>query len=89
MVMLPVWPTTTPITCVFWAEPGAIPEFLAPGSLTVESRLVLLSALHLEARWRVPFDPRLTQQRLFNCANGSSLPVDMMQMTGRFSYGTS
>ncbi|XP_075896624.1 plasminogen activator inhibitor 1 [Nelusetta ayraudi] len=66
---------------------GAIPEFLEPGSLTDETRLVLLNALHFKALWKVPFDPKLTQERMFHCANGSSVPVHMMRLTNRFNYG--
>lgn len=67
---------------------GAIPKFLEDGSLTDETRLVLLNALHFKALWKVPFDPRLTQERMFHCANGSSVPVHMMRLANRFNYGT-
>lgn len=77
----------TPAT--LFCSAGAIPEFLEPGSLTDETRLVLLNALHFKALWKVPFDPRLTQERMFHCANGSSLPVHMMRLTNRFNYGMS
>lgn len=66
---------------------GAIPEFLASGSLTDETRLVLLNALHFQGLWKVPFDPKLTQERMFHCANGSNVPVHMMRLTNRFNYG--
>ncbi|XP_070785824.1 plasminogen activator inhibitor 1 [Enoplosus armatus] len=66
---------------------GAIPDFLAPGSLTDETRLVLLNALHFQGLWKVPFDPKLTQERMFHCANGSTVPVHMMRLTNRFNYG--
>uniref|UniRef100_UPI0037E7668F plasminogen activator inhibitor 1 n=1 Tax=Semicossyphus pulcher TaxID=241346 RepID=UPI0037E7668F len=66
---------------------GSIPEFLASGSLSDETRLVLLNALHFEALWKVPFDPKLTQERMFHCANGSNVPVHMMRLTNRFHYG--
>lgn len=66
---------------------GAIPEFLASGSLTDETRLVLLNALHFQGLWKVPFDPKLTQERMFHCANGSSVPVHMMRLTNHFKYG--
>ncbi|KAM9836481.1 plasminogen activator inhibitor 1 [Aulostomus maculatus] len=66
---------------------GSIPEFLAPGSLTDETRLVLLNALHFQGLWKVPFEPKLTQERMFHCANGSSVPVHMMRQTNRFNYG--
>ncbi|XP_056156289.1 plasminogen activator inhibitor 1 [Lampris incognitus] len=66
---------------------GAIPKFLPPGSLTDETRLVLLNALHFQGLWNVPFDTKLTQERIFHCANGSSVPVPMMRLTNRFKYG--
>ncbi|XP_029310781.1 plasminogen activator inhibitor 1 [Cottoperca gobio] len=66
---------------------GAIPEFLASGSLSDETRLVLLNALHFQGLWKVPFDPKMTQERMFHCANGSSVPLHMMRLTNRFHYG--
>lgn len=66
---------------------GAIPEFLTSGSLTDETRLVLLNALHFQGLWKVPFDPKLTQERMFHCANGSMVPVHMMSLTNRYNYG--
>ncbi|CAN9509798.1 unnamed protein product [Ophioblennius macclurei] len=66
---------------------GAIPEFLAAGSLSDETRLVLLNALHFQGLWKVPFDAKLTQERIFHCANGSTVPVHMMRLTNRFNYG--
>ncbi|XP_054457472.1 plasminogen activator inhibitor 1 [Anoplopoma fimbria] len=66
---------------------GTIPEFLVSGSLTDETRLVLLNALHFQGLWKVPFDPKLTQERMFHCANGSNVPVHMMRLTNRFNYG--
>ncbi|KAM3591056.1 uncharacterized protein V6R79_021513 [Siganus canaliculatus] len=66
---------------------GAIPEFLTSGSLTDETRLVILSALYFENLWKVPFNPKLTQERMFHCANGSKVPVHMMRLTNRFNYG--
>ncbi|XP_034712700.1 plasminogen activator inhibitor 1 [Etheostoma cragini] len=66
---------------------GAIPEFLASGSLSDETRLVLLNALDFKGLWKVPFDPKMTQERMFHCANGSNVPVHMMRLTNRFNYG--
>ncbi|XP_063322160.1 plasminogen activator inhibitor 1 [Pelmatolapia mariae] len=66
---------------------GLIPEFLQSGSLTDQTRLVLLNALHFQGRWKIPFDPKLTQERMFHCANGSTVPVHMMTITNRFNYG--
>lgn len=72
---------------VVFSSVGAIPEFLASGSLTDETRLVLLNALNFQGLWKVPFDPELTQERMFHCANGSTVPVHMMRLTNRFNYG--
>ncbi|XP_041840796.1 plasminogen activator inhibitor 1 [Melanotaenia boesemani] len=66
---------------------GTIPELLASGSLTEETRLVLLNALHFQGIWKIPFDPRLSQERMFHCANGSDVPVHMMRLTHNFNYG--
>ncbi|XP_032440155.1 plasminogen activator inhibitor 1 [Xiphophorus hellerii] len=66
---------------------GAIPEFLSSGSLDDETRLVFLNALHFQRLWKVPFDPKLTQERMFHCANGSTVPVHMMKLTDLFNYG--
>ncbi|KAF7646498.1 hypothetical protein LDENG_00187060, partial [Lucifuga dentata] len=66
---------------------GEIPELFSPGSLNSYTRLVLLNALHFQALWKVPFDPKLTQQRMFHCANGSTVPVHMMRFTSPFKYG--
>ncbi|XP_061769880.1 plasminogen activator inhibitor 1 [Nerophis ophidion] len=66
---------------------GAIPNFLAPGSVSDETRLVLLNALHFQGLWKVPFEPTRTHERMFHCANGSVVPVSMMTLTNRFNYG--
>ncbi|CDQ64004.1 plasminogen activator inhibitor 1 [Oncorhynchus mykiss] len=66
---------------------GTIPSFLSSGALTDETRMVLLNALHFQGLWKVPFDPKMTEERLFHCANGSSVPVPMMRLTHRFNYG--
>nr|XP_046236884.1 plasminogen activator inhibitor 1 [Scatophagus argus] len=66
---------------------GAIPDFLATGSLTDETRLILLNALHFQGLWKVPFNPKMTQERMFHCANGSTVSVQMMRLTNRFNYG--
>ncbi|XP_036404808.1 plasminogen activator inhibitor 1 [Megalops cyprinoides] len=66
---------------------GSIPNFLSSDALTEETRLVLLNAIHFRGLWKVPFDPKLTQERLFHCANGSTMSVPMMRITQRFNYG--
>ncbi|XP_029522302.1 plasminogen activator inhibitor 1 [Oncorhynchus nerka] len=66
---------------------GTIPSFLSSGALTDKTRMVLLNALHFQGLWKVPFDPKMTEERLFHCANGSSVPVPMMRLTHHFNYG--
>lgn len=72
---------------VLFSPQGTIPEFLTSGSLTDETRLVLLNALSFQALWKVPFDPKLTAERMFSCANGSMVPVHMMTLTNHFQFG--
>uniref|UniRef100_A0A3Q2R2F0 Plasminogen activator inhibitor 1 n=1 Tax=Fundulus heteroclitus TaxID=8078 RepID=A0A3Q2R2F0_FUNHE len=66
---------------------AAIPELLDAGALDDETRLVFLNVLHFQRLWKVPFDPKLTQERIFHCANGSTVPVHMMRLTDHFNYG--
>ncbi|KAM4565286.1 plasminogen activator inhibitor 1 isoform 1-T1 [Fundulus diaphanus] len=66
---------------------AAIPELLDAGTLDDETRLVFLNVLHFQRLWKVPFDPKLTQERMFHCANGSTVPVHMMRLTDHFNYG--
>lgn len=72
---------------LLFSSQGTIPDFLASGSLTDETRLVLLNALSFQALWKVPFDPKGTAERMFYCANGSAVPVRMMTLTNHFHYG--
>ncbi|XP_018588767.1 plasminogen activator inhibitor 1 [Scleropages formosus] len=66
---------------------GMIPQFLSSGALTEQTRLVLLNAIHFRGLWKVPFNPQMTYERLFHCANGSTVPVQMMRLVNRFNYG--
>ncbi|XP_072542938.1 plasminogen activator inhibitor 1 [Salminus brasiliensis] len=66
---------------------GMIPNFLPSGVLSEQTRLVLLNALHFHGLWMTPFDPKLTMEMLFYGPNGSVVPVPMMRMIQKFSYG--
>ncbi|KAL0970015.1 hypothetical protein UPYG_G00235950 [Umbra pygmaea] len=66
---------------------GTISSFLSSGALTDETRMVLLSAIHFQGLWKMPFDLKMTQERLFHLANGSAVPVPMMRQTNNFRYG--
>lgn len=76
------------VNSLFSSE-GTIPDFLESGSLNDETRLVLLNALHFQALWKVPFNPKMTVERMFHCANRSTIPVQMMRLTNHFNYGRS
>uniref|UniRef100_A0AAY4CET3 Plasminogen activator inhibitor 1 n=1 Tax=Denticeps clupeoides TaxID=299321 RepID=A0AAY4CET3_9TELE len=66
---------------------GTIHQFLPDGVITERTRLVLLSAMHFHGMWKKPFDLKLTQERLFHGANGTTVPVPMMTITQQFNYG--
>ncbi|MCJ8731592.1 hypothetical protein PDJAM_G00201120 [Pangasius djambal] len=66
---------------------GMIPNFLQPGVLSEQTRLLLLNALHFHGLWKNPFDPRLTAEATFHTANGSAVSVSMMRSTQKFNYG--
>ncbi|XP_067307525.1 plasminogen activator inhibitor 1 [Pseudorasbora parva] len=66
---------------------GMISDFLQPGVLSEQTRLVLLNALHFHGIWKTPFDPKLTTKQLFHRVNGSAISVPMMTTTQKFNYG--
>ncbi|XP_076829321.1 plasminogen activator inhibitor 1 [Brachyhypopomus gauderio] len=66
---------------------GMIPNFLTPGVLSEQTRLVLVNGLHFHGLWKMPFDPKLTGEMLFYTANGSAVSVPMMRTTQKFRYG--
>ncbi|XP_026871399.2 plasminogen activator inhibitor 1 isoform X1 [Electrophorus electricus] len=66
---------------------GMIPNFLPSGVLSEQTRLVLLNGLHFHGLWKMPFDPKLTEEMLFYQANGSAISVPMMRTTQKFNYG--
>ncbi|KAL2079681.1 hypothetical protein ACEWY4_025425 [Coilia grayii] len=65
---------------------GMIPQFLPSGAFGDQTRLVLLNAMHFHGLWKMPFDPKMTQQMLFHGANGSTVSVPMMRITNKFNY---
>jgi serpin B len=63
-----------------------IPQLLAPGTLDVLTRLVLVNAIYLKAPWLRPFEPDLTTQGTFTALDGSSVDLPMMAMQHELAY---
>jgi serpin B len=55
-----------------------IPELLAPGVLTPDSRLTLVNAIYLKAPWQTAFSAEATKPGAFTRADGSTVEVPMM-----------
>ena len=63
-----------------------IPELMAPGSITPETRLVLANAIYFLGKWKLPFDANLTQDAPFHKLDGTEVSVPMMGIEGYFRY---
>ena len=55
-----------------------IVDLLPPGSITVDSRLVLTNAIWFKASWATPFDTNATASAAFHLLDGSQVTVPMM-----------
>ena len=66
-------------------ETGGLVEE-APGEPDPETRLVIMNAVVLAARWRLPFDPESTQDAPFTRADGSQVTVPTMTALGSWRY---
>jgi len=67
-----------------------IPELLAPGVLTPDSRLTLVNAIYLKAPWQTAFPAEATKPGAFTRADGSTVEVPMMATSAlmRHAAGT-
>lgn len=65
-----------------------IRNLISPNSLSSFTRLVLVNALYLNAKWTTPFQKRLTSNGTFHLNNGSTINVQMMHSNthGSSSY---
>lgn len=59
-----------------------IPEILPGGSVTGDTRLVLVNAVYFHGRWAVPFDPSATRDAPFRPSPSSTVNVPTMHRTG-------
>lgn len=64
-----------------------IPELLAQGVITVDSRLTLVNAIYLKANWNETFDKDLTSKEMFASPAGD-VEVDMMHTSQRMAYAS-
>ncbi len=64
---------------------GKIPELLGPGDVDALTRLVLVNAVYLKAKWLEPFTHEDTSSAAFH-APGGTVQVPTMHQTGMFGY---
>lgn len=65
---------------------GQISALLPPATNCQAYDLLLVNTVYFRGDWRVPFDPQLTQDRLFTRKDGSQVSCPMMQQTGPLAY---
>jgi len=62
-----------------------IPELLGPGDVEPSTRLMLVNAVYLKAKWLSPFTKQSTFPAVFH-APGGEVKVPTMHQTGAFGY---
>jgi serine protease inhibitor len=67
---------------------GRIPQLLAPGTITPESRLTLVNAVYLKAPWQRAFEENATSTAPFTTADGATVDVEMMHATRHLGFAT-
>jgi len=60
-----------------------IKDLLPPGTVTMDTRLVLVNAIWFKANWSTPFDPERTSPGQFHLLDGSTITVPLMHGTQR------
>uniref|UniRef100_A0A914IE58 Serpin domain-containing protein n=1 Tax=Globodera rostochiensis TaxID=31243 RepID=A0A914IE58_GLORO len=70
------------------ASPGGKSiESIVPQSLNPsDTKLVLVSAIHFEAKWLRQFNPQYNEKKRFYSINGQEPEMDMMTQTGQFMH---
>jgi len=61
-----------------------IDELLKPGTITVDTRLVLANAIYFKADWASQFDPADTTDGSFTTEDGTEVTVPLMSQSGDF-----
>ncbi|MEO6420031.1 MAG: serpin family protein, partial [Polyangiaceae bacterium] len=65
-----------------------IVDLLTPGSLTSDTRFVLVNAVYFKAGWANQFQAESTSAGTFHKLDGSTASVDQMSETEELSYGS-
>jgi serpin B len=65
---------------------GKIKDLIGPGLIGAMTRLVLVNAIYLKARWQHVFPAGQTQQEPFHPEGSGPTPVDMMHMNQALGY---
>jgi len=68
-----------------WVEQktqGKIRDLFPPNAIDASTRLVLVSAIYMMARWSLMFDPKATVQKPFHETSDHKTTVDMMSHKG-------
>jgi len=68
------------------ATADRIEELLAGGTITSDTRLVLVNAIYLKAAWQFPFPEAATRPATFSLPDGSRVDVTTMNATSHLSY---
>ena len=63
-----------------------IKDILTPGTITPDTRMVLVNAIYFNASWNTPFEEYNTQDDTFNLLNGSTVTVPMMFQQESLGY---
>ncbi|XP_075062616.1 plasminogen activator inhibitor 1 [Mixophyes fleayi] len=72
-----------------WVEnqtDGMIKDLLGSNSIPPLTRLVLLSAVHFNGKWVIPFPEKATHKRPFYRSDGSQVQAQMMANTAKYNY---
>lgn len=80
---------TARVTINSWVKQntyGKITEILSSGSVTNATRMVMVSALYLKAKWLSQFDPHVTTQQPFFTDQDNTITTATMNQTGSFGY---
>ena len=65
---------------------GKIQDLLGPGTVTVDTRLILTNAIYFLGSWAVPFSPAATGDEPFTLLDGTSVAVPTMHTTEYLAY---
>ena len=65
---------------------GTVPELLSASDLQPGTQLVLTAAIYFEGFWASPFGPSGTYGSHFTLADGTTVPVQMMDQTETLRY---